>query len=184
MKKDQGYLARHRIARSSMKADLLYFGVPALLVFTAGLIVSGRDGYDGLTGTLLKLVIDSQSFHQLSIWNIAGLTIFVVGLTVAIVAACTLGRFYAGTVMIWDDHQLIRHGLYRYVRHPLYLGVLFGVQGVPVYAPSFYGFLLMSALVPIFLVRIKMEERLLTEEFGGAYREYQKTTAKLIPFIY
>jgi protein-S-isoprenylcysteine O-methyltransferase Ste14 len=42
----------------------------------------------------------------------------------------------------------------------------------------------MSALIPIILNRIRMEERLLTEEFGDAYRAYVEATSKLIPFIY
>lgn len=42
----------------------------------------------------------------------------------------------------------------------------------------------MLSLIPIFLYRIKMEERLLTAEFGDAYREYQETTSKLVPFVY
>ena len=56
--------------------------------------------------------------------------------------------------------------------------------GAPVYASSYYGLLIMSALIPIFLNRIRIEERMLTEEFGDAYRKYRKATRKLIPFVY
>jgi protein-S-isoprenylcysteine O-methyltransferase Ste14 len=56
--------------------------------------------------------------------------------------------------------------------------------GVPVFASSLYGLLTMSALIPVFLNRIRMEERLLTDEFGDAYRTYKEATSKLIPFIY
>ena len=56
--------------------------------------------------------------------------------------------------------------------------------GVPVYVSSLYGLLTMSVLIPIFLNRIRMEERMLTEEFGDAHRTYKETTSKLIPFIY
>jgi protein-S-isoprenylcysteine O-methyltransferase Ste14 len=57
-------------------------------------------------------------------------------------------------------------------------------MSVPVYAPSLYGFLVLSLLIPIFLNRIRMEEEMLTEEFGDAHRMYMETTRKLIPFIY
>jgi protein-S-isoprenylcysteine O-methyltransferase Ste14 len=40
------------------------------------------------------------------------------------------------------------------------------------------------ALIPVFLNRIRIEERMLIEEFGDAYREYRETTRKLIPFVY
>jgi protein-S-isoprenylcysteine O-methyltransferase Ste14 len=42
----------------------------------------------------------------------------------------------------------------------------------------------MSALIPVFLGRIKIEERLLITEFGDEYRTYQASTSKLVPFIY
>jgi protein-S-isoprenylcysteine O-methyltransferase Ste14 len=56
--------------------------------------------------------------------------------------------------------------------------------GLPVYAASLYGFLTMLVLIPIFLNRIRLEEKLLTEEFQDEYQKYKKTTKKLIPFIY
>jgi protein-S-isoprenylcysteine O-methyltransferase Ste14 len=56
--------------------------------------------------------------------------------------------------------------------------------GMPVFAGSLHGLLTMSALIPVLLYRIRIEERLLTEEFGDAYRSYRDATSKLIPFIY
>ena len=170
--------------RNAIKKDILYFGLPALTVFTLGLIVSGRDGYDGLVRAIGELVKDPQNLRLLSIWNIAGLTLFVIGLTIALVAVFTLRRFYSSTLVTKEDHQLITHGIYRFMRHPIYFGVLIAIMGVPVYAPSLYGFLVLLLLIPIFINRIRMEEELLTEEFGDAYRTYREVTSKLIPFIY
>ena len=129
-------------------------------------------------------VKDPQNLRLLSIWNIAGLTLFVVGLTIAFVAVFTLRRFYLSTPVTVEDHRLITHGIYRFARHPIYFGVLIAIMGVPVYAPSLYGFLVLILLIPIFLNRIRMEEEMLTEEFGDAHRMYMETTRKLIPFIY
>ena len=172
------------IVRNTIKKDILFFGIPALTVFFLGLIVSGRDGYDGLVRAIWELVKDPQNSRLLSIWNIAGLTLFVTGLTISLVAVFTLRRFYSSTLVTREDHQLITHGIYRFTRHPIYFGVLIAIMGVPVYAPSLYGFLVLSLLIPIFLNRIRMEEKLLTEEFGDAYRAYKETTRKLIPFVY
>jgi len=47
-----------------------------------------------------------------------------------------------------------------------------------------YGFFAMLIQFPIFLNRIRIEERLLTEEFGEEYRGYKMAVNKLIPFIY
>jgi len=180
----RGFLERHRIVRNAIREDLLYFALPAFLVFFAGLVVSAWDGYDGLVAKIWELVRQPGSLYLLSVQNIVGLTLFIVGLTTALVAQITLRRFYSSTLVIREDHQLITHGIYRFTRHPIYLGVIIAIIGVPVYASSLYGLLLMSALIPILLNRIRIEERMLTEEFGDAYRTYKEATSKLIPFIY
>lgn len=168
-----------------MLEDVLSFGIPALVVFFVGLMVSARDGYNGLTATLWHLIKQPENLHLLSLANIIGLLLYAVGLTIAIVAAWTLGTFYSSTLVTREDHRLITHGLYRYCRHPIYLGVIIVVCfGVPIYSSSLYGFLILSLLIPIFLNRIRIEERLLIEQFGSQYEEYRKTTSKLIPFLY
>ena len=171
--------------RNAIREDVLSFALPALLVFFVGLVVSARDGYDGLVATIWDLVRQPRDLYLLSVHNIVGLALFVVGLTVALVGASTLRRFYSSTLVTREDHQLVTHGVYRFTRHPIYLGVLMVCVGaVPVYASSPYGLLTMSALIPLFLNRIRIEERMLTDEFGDAYRTYKEATSKLIPFIY
>ena len=101
-----------------------------------------------------------------------------------IVGQATLSRNYSGTVVIRVDHQLITHGIYRFTRNPIYLGLIMVVTGLPVYVASLYGFLTSLILFPIILNRIKLEEKLLSEEFQDAYQKYKETTKKLIPFIY
>ena len=167
------FLARHGIVRNAIREDLLYFALPAVLVFFAGMMASAWN-----------LVRQPGSLYMLSVQNIVGLALLIVGLTIALVAQITLRRFYSSTLVIREDHQLITHGIYRFTRHPVYLGVIIAIISVPVYASSLYGLLLMSALIPIFLIRIRIEERMLTDEFGDAYRTYKEATSKLIPFIY
>ncbi len=169
----RGFLKRHGIVRNAIRADLLYFALPALLVSSAGMVVSAWD-----------LVRHQGSLYILSVQNIVGLALIAIGLTIELVAQATLWRFYSSTLVIKEDHQLITHGVYRFTRHPIYLGVIMVCIGVPVYTSSLYGLLTMSALIPIILNRIRMEERLLSEEFGDAYRAYKEATSKLIPFIY
>ena len=170
--------------RNAIREDVLFFALPALFVFVAGLVVSARDGYGGLVARVWELVRQPESLYLLSVQNIVGLALLVVGLTTALVAQVTLRRSYASTLVIREDHQLITHGIYRFTRHPVYLGVIIICIGVPVYAFSLYGLLTMSALIPIFLNRVRMEERLLSEEFQDVFQKYKETTSKLIPFIY
>jgi len=53
-----------------------------------------------------------------------------------------------------------------------------------VYASSLVGFLILLALIPLVVNRIRIEETMLTAEFGDSYRAYKKATRKLVPFIY
>lgn len=169
----RGFLARHNIVRNAIREDVLYFAIPAVFVLIAGMGISGWD-----------LVRQQGSLYPRSILNIVGLALIAVGLTIELIAQFTLRRFYSSTLVIRENHQLITHGIYRFMRHPIYLGAIMGLIGVPVYVSSLYGLLIMSALIPIFLNRIRMEEKLLTEEFGDAYQTYREATSKLIPFIY
>ncbi len=168
--------------RNAIRKDLVQFAVPGLTVFAAGLVVCGTYGqYDGLTPVLWKLVTQPGTLATLSGRQCVGLAMFVGGLAFAIVAVCTLKRFYCSTLVIREDHQLVTHGLYRFTRHPIYFGVLVVCLSVPVYAGSWLGLAVMLLLVPIFLNRIRLEEQMLTEEFGDAYRTYREKTSKLIP---
>ena len=173
----------HGIIRHAIKKDLLFFGIPAVVVLFSGLIVSGRDGYDGLTKTLWRLATGKRELSDLSAANVLGLALFVVGLTIALVALFTLKRSYSSSLVIREDHRLVTHGIYRYVRHPVYLGALVAIMGAPAYASSAYGALVLSALVPLVLLRIRIEEGLLIEQFGDEYRAYRARTKKLIPFL-
>ncbi len=178
-KKTSGFLTKHGIVRNAIREDVLYFAIPALLVFSAGLVISAWEGFDGF----VELARNPRSLHLLSIYNIVGLALLVIGFAIAFVAVGTLRRSYASTLVIRENHQLITHGIYRFTRHPVYLGVIIVSIGMPVFASSLYGLLTMSALIPIFLNRIRMEERMLTDEFGDAYRTYRGATSKLIPYL-
>ncbi len=159
--------------RNAIREDVIYFAIPAFLVFTAGNVVCGW-----------HLVRQHGSLYTHSAYNIVGLTLIIIGFINNIVAQVTLRRQYSSTLKIREDHQLITHGLYHFMRHPIYFGVILAAIGIPVYVSSLYGLLTMSVLIPIILTRIRLEEKMLTDEFGDSYRTYQKATSKLIPFIY
>ncbi len=151
---------------------MLFFALPAFFVYSAGMVVSALD-----------LVRKQGSLNIESVQNIIGLVLIIIGLTISLVAVGTLRRFYSSTLIIRKDHQLITHGIYLFTRHPVYLGSIIVFIGVSVYASSLYGLLIMIVLIAIFLNRIRMEERMLTDEYGDSYRRYSKSTSKLIPFI-
>jgi protein-S-isoprenylcysteine O-methyltransferase Ste14 len=180
----RGFLIRHGIVRSAIRKDILYFALPGITVFTIELLFTVRDGFSGFWGTIWGLVKQPQDLFMFPVGSIIGLTLFIIGLTVMIVGQITLWRNYSSTVVIHKDHQLITHGIYRFTRNPIYLGLIMGCAGLPAFAASLYGFLTSLVLIPIILNRIRLEEGLLAEEFQDAYQKYKATTKRLIPFIY
>jgi protein-S-isoprenylcysteine O-methyltransferase Ste14 len=182
---EPGFLARHGILRNAIRADLLQFHLPFFGVFAVALVLSFRGGdLEGIWGTLWRVIRQPGSLLDLSPQKAIGLILFVGGLTVMLVGHITLWRNYSGFLVIKEGHQLIQHGIYRLVRHPIYLGLLVVIVGLPLYGSSLYGLLTMVVLIPILLNRIRLEEALLIEEFGDAYLSYRGRTRKLIPFVY
>lgn len=87
-------------------------------------------------------------------------------------------------LLIVEEHRLITDGLFKYIRHPLYIGRILLSLGVGLFCSSIYGLILISIGLAFIIPRIQIEEKMLIDKFGYAYREYQKKTKKLIPYIY
>jgi protein-S-isoprenylcysteine O-methyltransferase Ste14 len=142
------------------------------------------DGLSEIWGVIWEVIKHPQKLFALPLQNMIGVPLFIIGLTIMMVGQITLWQNYSGFVVIKKDHQLITHGIYRFTRNPIYLGAILVFIGLPVYAASVYGFLAMLAIIPIFLFRIEMEEKLLAEHFGDEYETYLRATKMLIPFLY
>jgi protein-S-isoprenylcysteine O-methyltransferase Ste14 len=83
-----------------------------------------------------------------------------------------------------DTTQLIKTGVYRYIRHPLYASlILFGLGGF-LKNPSLLGGGLLLFHFWSVLLTAKIEERHNLERFGDEYRQYIQTTKRFIPYIY
>ena len=170
----RSFLSRLGIVRNAFKKDILYFFLPWITVLCIEAQFFVRD-----------LVKQPQSLFSFQVESIIGLALSIIGFALLVVSQLTLFRNYSSFLVIHKDHQLITHGIYRFTRNPMYLGVLiFFIGGAPVYAASLYGFFTLSLLIPVTLNRIRMEEKLLTEEFQDDFKKYRESTKKLFPFIY
>ena len=113
-----------------------------------------------------------------------GLTLFIIGTIFRLAAVQVLGPRHSVWVAVQHSHRLVTTGLYRFIRHPSYVGALLAVFG---WALAFRGgiaILLGLLMVPPILSRIEAEETLLAVEFGDEYRDYQRRTWRLMPFVY
>jgi len=79
---------------------------------------------------------------------------------------------------------MIIRGIYRWIRHPMYTGFLLFGLGLVFLSANLFGCAYLPAVAAMLIVRLPAEEALLTEEFGQAYRDYQKDTATLIPGVF
>jgi len=112
-----------------------------------------------------------------------GLAITLFGLGIAIWARVHLGQNWSSRPTIRVGHTLVRTGPYRFVRNPIYTGLLVAYAGTAVVIGAFWAFPLILFLAVAFLMRIREEEKLLLGEFGGAYEEYRREVKALLPWI-
>ncbi len=116
--------------------------------------------------------------------KVAGLILFLTGFVIRMLARKTLGKFFSTQLRVLDDHEIVTNGIYRYIRHPAYLGLLCIFLAIPLLFYSLYGFILIILGIPDVIYRIRREEGMLITRFGNSYLEYMKTSKKLLPFIY
>jgi protein-S-isoprenylcysteine O-methyltransferase Ste14 len=112
---------------------------------------------------------------------IAGLALNTAGLAFAAWARWTIGGNWSATVTVKREHQLIRSGPYRLVRHPIYSGLLLAFAGTG------FGLGLLPCLLALplafvaFWPKLRLEEQFMSAQFGTEYAEYRRETKALIP---
>ena len=113
-----------------------------------------------------------------------GLVLMILGMGLIFGSSWALGRLYSPEVTLQKEHRLITDGLYRYVRHPRYLGGMVLGIGLSLLFRSWIGLALTSVFVFIVLFRIKDEEALMQRAFGADWADYCKKSWRLVPFIF
>jgi len=114
-------------------------------------------------------------------WTGAALTL--AGLLFTVQARVYLGRNWSGTVTIKQDHELITGGPYRFVRHPIYSGLLLAFIGTALARAEWRGVLAVALTFLAFLRKLRIEEQWMREQFGVAYEDYARRVAALVPHI-
>jgi len=112
-----------------------------------------------------------------------GLVMLAAGIAIAVWARRYLGRNWSGTVTVKQDHKLVRSGPYRFVRHPIYTGLLLAILGTAVAIGEWRGLIAFALIIAGFLLKIRTEERFMSETFADAYARYRAEVPALVPFI-
>lgn len=114
-----------------------------------------------------------------------GLVVIVLGMVLRFMAIWTLGRYFTVDVTIRENHKLKKDGLYSILRHPSYSGSVLSFIGFGLSLNNWLSLFIVSVLVTMAMLRrIKVEEKLLTDQFGAEYLDFMKNTYRLIPWIY
>jgi len=138
------------------------------------------------------LVIKSSSLPSPLDWLIVphtsssasiGAFLCVSGLLFAIWARVILGRNWSGVVTLKEGHELIVRGPYRFVRHPIYTGILAMFAGTAIAIGYFGGFLGLLLVFVSFWLKLKREEDLMLKHFPDKYAAYQRKVKRIIPFL-
>jgi protein-S-isoprenylcysteine O-methyltransferase Ste14 len=110
--------------------------------------------------------------------------LLISGLLVAIIARRTLAANWSSAVALKKDHELITTGLYHYIRHPIYTGMLLMFLGTTLLLGTVGACIGFFIILSGFLLKLRREEALMTEHFAQEYTAYKKQTKTLIPFIW
>jgi protein-S-isoprenylcysteine O-methyltransferase Ste14 len=145
---------------------LLINAATALVVFILVRVVRGGS----------TLAVDSP------VLGVIGAALFAFGLLLAVWARVHLGRNWGMPMTQRAEPELVTSGPYRFVRHPIYSGLLLGLVGTAL-ATDLLGLILAVLLVGYFYYSASVEEKNLTATFPTAYPAYRTATKMLIPFV-
>lgn len=130
----------------------------------------------------LELLPLEESVHFL---QALGSLVSGVGLVICLWARKVLGDnwTYASEYQIKPRHELVKNGIYAYLRHPIYFGSVLMLVGAEMVAGSLL-FILFFGLFIVFYFRCKREEHMLEAHFGEEFRQYKKQSKMMIPFVF
>jgi len=139
-------------------------------------------------GYALSFAIGATKIGRMYVWDTffgIGMVIFVIGLLIRIHSILTLKQYFTYSVATVENHKIITTGLYKFIRHPGYLGQIMVFLGISISISNWISILFMMIPVSIgYLYRINIEEKFLSEQLGEDYQFYQEHTKKIIPMLY
>jgi len=185
----------------ALKLSLVCWGVFYVVWLVAAFVTkrtstrenfAGSIGYRIPAGLAFVLLIDGYRFPDPwrdivigrgDLVSLAAMFLSVFGLLTCLWARSTLGRNWSGIVMVKVGHELIQNGPYRFVRHPIYTGMLMLFLANVLLNGRLAGLLGFASLTLSFWLKLKREETVMLKEFPESYPSYMKRVKRLVPFV-
>jgi protein-S-isoprenylcysteine O-methyltransferase Ste14 len=140
----------------------------------------------GIAAVLVIILVRVFSPHALAIHSVpvkvVGVVLFAAGLCLAIWARIYLGRNWGMPMTQKREPELVTSGPYRFVRHPIYSGILLGFAGTALATNAYFAIVFAVCLV-YFIYSARVEEGIMSTAFPATYLGYRERTKMLIPFV-
>lgn len=113
--------------------------------------------------------------------DIAGIALTAAGVAFAIWARAHLGKYWSGDVTIRQEHKLIRSGPYKFIRHPIYSGMLLALAGTVLVIGEYRALLGFAVVLFGFIKKARKEESFLDAQFGPDFAAHKLHTGFFLP---
>jgi protein-S-isoprenylcysteine O-methyltransferase Ste14 len=116
--------------------------------------------------------------------SVLGEVLVVLGLFIPFLSFKGNNSYGGATIEVVEGQKVMSTGLYAHIRHPQYLGNVIMVIGIPLALGSWWGLWILAVTIPVLVLRILDEEKLLEKDLPG-YKEYeQKVQYRLVPHLW
>jgi protein-S-isoprenylcysteine O-methyltransferase Ste14 len=115
---------------------------------------------------------------------VLGIAIAVAGFAFAIWARMHIGRNWSSAVTSRVQHELIRSGPYRWVRHPIYSGLMLALLGTVLVQDQLRGIIALALVYAGWKIKSRLEEKMMVSTFGEQYIAYSNSTGALFPRLH
>jgi len=122
--------------------------------------------------------------ESLTAFEALGLLLFVGGVALRIWSLRELGEFYDSDSVVRRDHQIVRSGPYRFLRHPLHWGSDLQIIGLAVLAPVWLALPAIIAALAVTIYRNHLEDKALNQHLGTAYQDYFEVTWDPVDWLF
>ncbi|MGH9384342.1 MAG: methyltransferase family protein [Vicinamibacterales bacterium] len=121
---------------------------------------------------------------SLPVWvRWTGVGVIAIGCGLLVWTFRSLGKNLTDTVVTRQEHSLVLHGPYRWIRHPLYDSAALLTMAISLIAANWFFFVTGVVLLCLLIIRTRTEEENLVARFGDNYRRYMKRTGRFLPNI-